>query len=147
MNAFSADKKQVGVIRELINLYIAMDDRVASIEFSEKLVEIEKDDVPTLKKLVNFYEHEGYEEKTIQYLYALNEINPKDYETLLKLAKHCDGNRQVGEAINYYEQYLKFAPTGEEKEKAQKRYQLLTSGEIVEEEGFLDKIIGFFTKK
>lgn len=147
LNAYSADKNQVGVIRELINLYIAMDDRVASIEFSEKLVEIEKDDVPTLKKLVNFYEHEGYEEKTIQYLYALNEINPKDYETLLKLAKHCDGNRQVGEAINYYEQYLKFAPTGEEKEKAQKRYQLLTSGEIVEEEGFLDKIIGFFTKK
>ncbi len=147
LNAYSADKKQVGVIRELINLYVAMDDKVASVEFSEKLVEIEKDDVPTLKKLVNFYEHEGYEEKAIQYLYALNEINPKDAETLLKLAKHCDKNRQMGEAISYYEQYLKFAPTGEEKEKAQKRYDLLTTGEIAEDEGFLDKLIGFFTKK
>lgn len=147
LNAYTADKKQVGVIKELINLYTAMDDKVASIEFCEKLVEIEKDDVPTLKKLVNFYEQEGYEDKTIQYLYALNEINSKDYETLLKLAKRCDNNRQVGEAISYYEQYLKFAPTGEEKERAQKRHQLLTSGEITEEEGFLDKILGFFTKK
>ena len=75
-------------------------------------------------------------------------INVKRYRRIRDLREDADlTQRQVGEAINYYEQYLKFAPTGEEKEKAQKRYQLLTSGEIVEEEGFLDKIIGFFTKK
>ena len=80
-------------------------------------------------------------------MYVLLENNPKDADTLLKLAKHCDGNRQMDEAIKYYEQYLKFAPTCEDKEKAQKRYDLLTTGEFAEDEGFLDKIIRFFIKK
>ena len=49
--------------------------------------------------------------------------------------------------IEYYNNYLKYAPNSDEKEAIKKKAETLASGEIYEEEGLLDKIIGFFTKK
>jgi tetratricopeptide (TPR) repeat protein len=148
LNAHNADRKRPEVIKEIINLYTALDDKITSIEFLEKLVELEKDDVASLKKLVNFYEEQGYQEKMLRYLLSLNEINSKDYDVLLKLAKYYESVRQMSDATEYYEKYLKFAPTSKEREQIEKKLNALTSGEeFEEEEGFLDKIIGFFTKK
>ncbi len=147
LNAYSFNKTNTDIIKELINLYIALGDKVASIEFSEKLVEIEKDDVPTLKKLVKFYEEEGYQDKMIQYLLMLVEINPKDYDAILRLAKYYESCRQMSEAISLYEKYLKFAPTSEQRDEIDAKLKLLSSSEGIEEEGFLDKLINFFSKK
>ena len=72
----------------------------------------------------------------------------RDYETLFKLAQHSQKNRKIGDAIDYYEKYLKIAPNSDEKEEAKLQLSLLTTGEGLEqEEGFLDKLIGFFSKK
>lgn len=147
LSAHNCNKNDVNTIKELISLYISLDDNVASIEFSEKLVALEKDDVPTLKKLVKFYEEQGYQEKMIQYLLLLSEINPRDYDALLSLAKFYESNRQMTEAIEYYQNYLKYAPTSDMREKIDNKVKLLTTGEGVEEEGFLDKLLGFFSKK
>ena len=113
----------------------------------QKLVAIEKDDTATLKRLVKFYEQEGYEDKVIEYLYALAEINPKDYETLLRLAKHAENSRRLDDAVDYYQKYLKYAPNSDEKEEVKKRADMLSTGEMIEEQGLLDKLIGFFSKK
>lgn len=147
LGAHNLNKKDVNTINLLINLYVTLEDKVASIEFCEKLVEIEKNNVPTLKKLVNFYQEQGYREKTIQYLSALSEIDQRDYETLLNLAKYYESNRQTSKALEYYQSYLKFAPTSDERTKIENKVNLLTTGEGAEEEGFLEKVIGFFTKK
>lgn len=147
LSAHMSKPDKVEAIKELINLYTALEDKAASIEFCEKLVQIEKDDIAILKRLVNFYDEHGYQEKVIEYLTCLNDINPKDYETLLKLAKYNESIRKMGDAIEYYQSYLKFAPTSEEREKVENKIKMLTSGETVEEEGFLDKILGFFSKK
>lgn len=147
LNAYNANPKEPAVIKELINLYSSINDHFACAEFCEKLVAIEKDDVATLKRLVKFYEEQGYEDKVIEYLFALAEINPKDYETLLRLAKHSESSRRIDEAIDYYQKYLKFAPNSDEKEEVRKKVDLLANGEMVEEQGLLDKILGFFSKK
>ncbi len=147
LNAYNANPNSVEIIRELINLYTALNDEFAAAEFCEKLVKIEKNDIATLKRLVKFYEKQGYEEKVMDYLYAISEINNKDYETLLKLAQHAEKNKKTGEAIDFYEKYVKFAPNSDEKEQIKSKLQMLTSGEIAEEESLLDKILGFFTKK
>ena len=83
----------------------------------------------------------------MDYLYQLAETNPRDYETLLKLAKHAQKNRRIDDAIDYYEKYLKAAPNSDEKEEAKKQLNMLTTGEIPDEEGFLDKLLSFFSKK
>ena len=147
LNAYNANPKETDVIKELINLYSALNDNFACAEFCEKLVKLEKNDVATIKRLIKFYEEQGYEDKVMEYLFELTEINNKDYTAYLKLAKHAENSRRTNEAIEYYNNYLKFAPNSDEKEEIKKRVELLVSGEIYEEEGFLDKIIGFFTKK
>ena len=147
LNAYAANKANTDIIKELINLYVVLGDRVASIEFSEKLVEIEKDDVPTLKKLVKFYDEEGYPDKMVHYLLQLSEINSKDYDTILRLARYYESNRQMGEAIEFYEKYLKFAPSSELRDEVDAKLKLLTSADGIEEEGFLDKLLKIFSKK
>ncbi len=147
LNAYAADKSQVEVIKEIINVYTALEDNIAAIEFCEKLVEIEKDDIATLKKLVAFYDDQGYKERVIYYLEMLDELNPRDYDTLLRLAKYYESSRQMGEALEYYERYLKNAPSSEEREKIEKKVNQMQTGEGAEEEGFLDKLMGLFSKK
>ena len=131
----------------MINLYSVLNDNFACAEFCEKLVAIETDDIATLKRLVKFYEEQGYEDKVMEYLFALSEINTKDYDTFLKLGKHAENSRRIDEAIDYYQKYLKFAPNSDEKEEIKKKVDLLASGEMVDEQGFLDKLLGLFSKK
>ena len=100
-----------------------------------------------MKRLVKFYEEQGIEEKAIEYLQAISEVNTKDYATFFKLGQHAENNRNINEAIDYYEKYLKFAPNSDEKEEIKKKINLLSNGEIVEEQGFLDKLLGLFSKK
>ena len=45
------------------------------------------------------------------------------------------------------QKYLKFAPNSDEKEEIKKKVDLLASGEMVDEQGFLDKLLGLFSKK
>ncbi len=147
LNAYNEKPDSIEIIKELINLYSALDDKFACAEFCEKLVAIEKDDTATLKRLIQFYEEQGYEDKVIDYLQQLADKNPRDYETLLKLAKHSQKNRRIDDAIAYYEKYIKAAPNSDEKEEAKVQLNRLTTGDVGEEEGLLDKIIGLFSKK
>lgn len=146
LQAYNVQSNNVLVIKELINHYSVIDDKFACAEFCEKLVAVEKNDVVTLKKLVKFYEEQGYEEKVIDYLTQLVENNERDYDSLLKLAKHAQKCRRYDEAISFYEKYLKVAPNTPEKEAANAQLNMLTTGEIADEEGFLDKIIKFFSR-
>ena len=67
--------------------------------------------------------------------------------TFLKLAKYAEKNSRIDDAIKYYKNYLQYAPNSDEKEEINKRLNILTTGEIIEEDGLLNKIINFFTKK
>lgn len=149
LNAHHCEPENTEVIKDLINIYSVMDDKFACNEFCERLVKYEKDDVATLKRIINFYEEQGIEEKVLDYLFMLAEVAPKDYEILLKLAKHSQNNRNYTDAIKYYEKYLACAPNSDEKEAAKVELNKLTTGETDDEDGFLDKIIKFFsgTKK
>ena len=147
LQAHKEKPNNTDVIKQLINLYSSINDNFACAEFCEKLVEIENDDIATLKRLVKFYEEQGIEDKAIEYLQAISEVNTKDYATFFKLGQHAENNRNINEAIDYYEKYLKFAPNSDEKEEIKKKINLLSNGEIVEEQGFLDKLLGLFSKK
>lgn len=147
LNAYNLNTQNTEVIKELINLYSALDDNFAAAEFCEKLVDIEKDDTATLKRLVKFYEKQGFEEKVMECLNALAQNNPKDYETCLKLAQHAESNSRIDDAIDFYQKYIKFAPNSDEKEQVRIKLDMLTTGEIVQEKGFLDKLLDMFSRR
>lgn len=146
LQAYQCNSQNPAIIKELINHYSVIDDKFACAEFCEKLVAVEKDDTATLKRLVKFYDEQGYEDKAIEYLTQLVENNERDYDSLFKLAKHAQKNRQINEAIAYYEKYIKFAPNSDEKESVKSQLKKLINGENNDEEGFLDKLLRFFSK-
>ena len=147
LQAYNINNSDIEVIRELINHYSVIDDKFACAEFCEKLVAVDKNDNATIKRLVKFYDEQGYEDKVVDYLTKLVENNPRDYESILKLARHAQKLRRYDEAIDLYQKYLKFAPNSDEKELAQKQLNALTTGEMQDEEGVLDKILKFFSRK
>ena len=148
LNAYNTNPKNVEIINELINLYSALDDNIASIEFTERLAELDKTNVAALKKLSVFYSESGYDDRALEYLERLYEINPRDYEVLLSLGKYYEGKKKNQTAKEYYEQFLKYAPSASlDRERIEKKLRESVQEEDIEEEGFLDKIINFFSKK
>ena len=148
LNAYNSNPKNAEIINELINLYSAMDDNIASIEFTERLVAIDKTNVAALKRLATFYSESGYDDRAQEYLERLYEINPRDYEVLLSLGKNYEGKRKMQTANEYYQEFLKYAPSASlERERVEKKLQNASQENEMEEEGFLDKIINFFSKK
>ena len=148
LNAYNSNPKNAEIINELINLYSAMDDNIASIEFTERLVAIDKTNVAALKRLATFYSESGYDDRAQEYLERLYEINPRDYEVLLSLGKYYEGKRKMQTANEYYQEFLKYAPSASlERERVEKKLQNASQENEMEEEGFLDKIINFFSKK
>ena len=148
LNAYNSNPKNAEIINELINLYSAMDDNIASIEFTERLVAIDKTNVAALKRLATFYSESGYDDRAQEYLERLYEINPRDYEVLLSLGKYSEGKRKMQTANEYYQEFLKYAPSASlERERVEKKLQNASQENEMEEEGFLDKIINFFSKK
>lgn len=148
LNAYNCDNKNVTIIKDLISLYETLDDKVASIEFTERLVNIEKGNTSALKKLYNFYFESGYDDRAIDYLNALYDINPRDPEILLSMGKYHESKNKIQSALSYYEDYLKYAPASDEQQRIERKVAQLNSSEVPdEEEGFLDKIINFFSKK
>ena len=148
LNAYNSNPKNTEIINELINLYSAMDDNIASIEFTERLVEIDKTNVAALKRLATFYSESGYDDRAQEYLERLYEINPRDYEVLLSLGKYYEGKRKMQTANEYYQEFLKYAPSASlDRERIEKKLQSASHEDEMEEEGFLDKIINFFSKK
>lgn len=148
LNAYNSNPKNVEIINELINLYSSMNDNIAAIEFTEKLANIDKTNVGALKRLAEFYAESGYDDRALEYLERLYEINPRDYDVLLALGKYYEGKKKMQTAKEYYEQFLKYAPSASlDREKIEKKLKNAAMDEDYEEEGFLDKIINFFTKK
>jgi tetratricopeptide (TPR) repeat protein len=147
LSAHNENTSDTDTIKELIGLYESNNDDFAAAEFCEKLAATEKDNIANLRKLVNFYEKQGFQDKVTDYLTAIIEENPKDYNTLLKLGNYAESDRRIDDAIDYYEKYLKFAPSSDEKNNVNNKLDLLKNGNFPQEEGFLDKLLGFFAKK
>ena len=148
LNAYNSKTNDIEIITELINLYSALDDNIASIEFTEKLTEVDRTNVPALKKLATFYSESGYDDRAQEYLSRLFEINQRDYEVLLALGKHYENKKKMQTANEYYTEFLKYAPSASlDREKIEKKLQNTAPEEEIEEEGFIDKIMNFFSKK
>ena len=148
LNAYNSNHQNKDIINELINLYTVLNDNIAAIEFTEKLAEIDKTNVAALKKLAVFYAGSGYDDRAQEYYKRLYEVNPRDYEVLLSLGKYYESKKKMQTAKEFYEEFLKYAPSASlDREKIEQKLKNAENEENYEEEGFLDKIINFFSKK
>ncbi len=150
LSAYHQDEKNPLAITEIVNLYETLGEKYPAIEFTEKLAAVDPENTVAYKKLAAFYDKEGDKAQAIEHLKKVLELSPHDYDSMKKVAMLYEKSKSKENALKYYEKYLSKAPVNDETEIIKKKVEHMQSAGYVDEggdeEGLLDKIIGFFTK-
>jgi superkiller protein 3 len=136
------------ILHKLANLYEEIGEEYIAAEYYLKAYKLDKENLQPLKKLSDIY----YKKKDWEHLAEVSEAlyikNGKDKDSLLRLAEACEKMKNTADAVKYYKEYLEIAPlsvkTDQVKEQLEKLENKVSGGN---EEGFLDKIFGFFSGK
>lgn len=150
LNAHRANSSGTEAIKEIININEASGDKTSLMEFYEKLLMQEPENTIALKGLGDLYT-DMYEHKiAIDYYKKAVKLNPSDYDVYNKLGICYEKIRDYSSAKEAYEKYLDKAPISPDTEKLKEKISKMTlsdSENVDSEEGFIDKLIGLFSKK
>ena len=147
--AHNSNPKNEKVIMMLINIYDRQNDYNSVIEFCEKLYKIDENNTFAIKKLAEFYNSHGEFDVAVDFYEKLYVADKSNMNNLKALAEVYEKIKDVESAKKAWEKYLQRAPIGEETEKIKQKLANMNSNDYMGEssQGFLDKILGFFTKK
>lgn len=148
MYAYNKNPENIETIKDIIRLCEATGERHTANEFYEKLITLCPKDEKAYLKVGDFYFDIGEYSTALEYFKKAADFS-RNPEIFLKCGKTYEKMKRPGTAKSYYEKYLENAPVGTEAELIKhKLAKLANSGdESGEEEGLLDKIFGFFSKK
>lgn len=150
LNAHRIDSTKSDAIKEIIKINEASGDKTSLMEFYEKLVRQEPDNTFALKGLGDVYK-DMYEFKSaLEYYNRAIKINSNDYELYNQMGLCYEKLKDIRSAKECYERYLEKAPLSPDSEKIKEKISkmVINSSEtlINSEEGFIDKIMNFFSK-
>lgn len=148
MQAHHADKNNIQTIEEIINLCEECGEKHTAGEFYEKLLKLSPKNERALIKSGDFYYDLGEYQVAASYYERAAEVSHVS-EVFLKAGKCFEKMRKEKTARYYYEKYLAKAPmsASAETELIKAKLNKLSNEEVAEDEGFLEKILGFFSKK
>lgn len=151
LNAHSIEPQNIDIIKKLIKNYENLNDKHAALEFCEKLYKIDEKDFSVLRKLGEFYFAEGEYSVAVNFLEKLYVLNKSDYKNLKLLADAYEKIKDFESAKQALEKYVSLAPVGTETEIIKNKISKMGTPNYQESsscsDGFLDKIITFFTKQ
>ncbi len=150
LNAHRYDSTKSDAVKEIIKINEAMGDKTSLMEFYEKLVRQEPDNAFALKGLGDIYVDLYEFRSALEYYKKAEKLNANDYELFNKMGFAFEKVKDMAFAKEYYEKYLAKAPLSPDSEKIKEK--IAKMGDVVasshaEEEGFIDKIMRFFSKK
>lgn len=147
--AHHAKPQDERAIMSLINVYTRQNDNNSVIEFCEKLYNLDNKNTFALKKLAEFYAGHGENSVALDFYEKLYVCDKSNMPNLKLLAQAYEKVRDVENAKKAWQKYLERAPIGDETEEIKRKLQILEKTEALPEqsEGFLDKILGFFSKR
>ncbi len=150
LNAHRFDANKSEAVKEIIKINEASGDKTSLMEFYEKLVRQEPENTMALKGLGDIYA-DMYEHKiAIDYYKKAAKLNSSDYELFNKLGICYEKIKDFASAKAAYEKYLEKAPMSPDTDKLKEKIAAMNVGNSVEassnEEGFIDKIMRFFSK-
>ena len=146
--AHHIDSKNIDTIESIISICEKTGEKHTAGEFYEKLLKIEPNNGRTLLKSGDFYADMGEFQVASEYYEKACEIL-KTSDAYLKTGKCFEKLKREKIARDYYEKYLVKAPAGAEKEVIKVKIDKLSNVETSssDEDGFLEKILGLFSKK
>ena len=147
MLAHNLNPKDAEIINEIIRINENLGNNSSLMEFYEKLIVINPNDTLALEKLGDFYFNMYEFRNAAEYYEKFVEKNKNKYEILLKLGKCHEKLKNEALAKEYYQNYLSKAPLTPENEALKQKLSSLSDENMAEDEGFLEKILGFFAKK
>ena len=147
--AHQANPQDERAILSLINVYTHQNDNHSVIEFCEKLHKIDDKNTFALKKLAEFYQNHGENEMALDFYEKLYVVDKSNVAHLKLLAVAYEKARDIDNATKAWQKYLEKAPMSEDTEQIKRKLEVLEKSEVtvVSSEGFLEKLIGFFSGK
>ncbi len=146
MLAHNFDNKDADIIKEIIRLNENLNNTTSLMEFYEKLLEAEPTNYTALEKLGDFYYEMQEYRNAIAYYEQLVGNNRSKYEVLLKLGKSYEKIKNNVLAKEFYNKYLDKAPVTPETAALKSKLDSMSNESVGEDEGFLEKILKFFSK-
>lgn len=148
MQAHHIDGNNIQTIEEIIKLCESMGEKHTAAEFYEKLLKLEPKNENALIKSGDFYYDMGEYQAASVYYERAAEVSHIS-ETFLKAGKCFEKLHREKIAKEYYEKYIAKAPIAKsaEVEIIKAKLSKMSDTDAEEDEGFLEKILGFFSKK
>ena len=147
LNAYQLKNDDLDLLHALGALLEETGDTNHAMEFYERISQIDENDQKSLEKLANFRESIGDYRMQAEYLLKLYHLDKRNSKVVKDMAVAYEKSHNKPAAIECYEKYLEIGKGNPDYEKVQQKLEKLSNTTTSEDEGLLDKIIGWFSKR
>lgn len=147
MAAYQINDYDILLIKNIAELLDDMNDKNHAAEFWEKLINLEPNNRKALERLAEFKERIGDYRGVAEILEKWHAIDNKSPIVVKSLARTYEKLKNKEKALEFYNKFIGLSPVSEDYEQIQAKIKKLESSEFESDEGLLEKIIGFFSKK
>lgn len=147
LNAYQLKNDDVNLLNTLAVLLEESGDRNHAMEMYERISKFDENDKKSLEKLAEFRESIGDYRTQADYLLKLYKLDKRNSTVVRKLGEAYEKSHNKPAAVECYEKYLEIGKGNPDYEKIQRKLDKLAHTDMSEDDGLLDKIIGWFNKK
>ena len=147
LNAYQLKGDDLDLLNTLAMLLEESNDKNHAMEFYERISKLDETDKKALEKLADFRESIGDYGMQAEYLLKLYKLDKRNSTVVRKLGEAYEKCHNKPNAVECYEKYLEIGKGNPDYEKIQAKLNKLANTEMSEDEGLLDKIIGWFSKR
>ncbi len=147
LNAYQLKGDDLDLLNTLAMLLEESNDKNHAMEFYERISKLDETDKKALEKLADFRESIGDYGMQAEYLLKLYKLDKRNSTVVRKLGEAYEKTHNKPNAIECYEKYLEIGKGNPDYEKIQAKLNKLANTEMSEDDGLLDKIIGWFSKR
>jgi len=147
LNAYQLKNDDVNLLNTLAVLLEESGDRNNAMEMYERISKFDENDKKSLEKLAEFRESIGDYRTQADYLLKLYKLDKRNSTVVRKLGEAYEKSHNKPAAVECYEKYLEIGKGNPDYEKIQRKLDKLAHTDMSEDDGLLDKIIGWFNKK
>ena len=147
LNAYQLKNDDLDLLNTLAMLLEENDDKNHAMEMYERIAKLDVTDKKALEKLADFRESIGDYREQAEYLLRLYKLDKRNSTVVRKLGEAYEKLHNKPASIECYEKYLEIGKGHPDYAKIKAKLEKLSNTEMSEDEGLLDKIIGWFSKK
>lgn len=147
LNAYQLKNDDLDLLNTLAMLLEENDDKNHAMEMYERIAKLDETDKKALGKLADFRESIGDYREQAEYLLRLYKLDKRNSAVVRKLGEAYEKLHNKPASIECYEKYLEIGKGNPDYAKIKAKLEKLSNTEMSEDEGLLDKIIGWFSKK